>query len=383
MEAQLTDPIVTTRAVPGRWITNAGILWAHRRTLLRTAVTALLLSLIIAFVIPKRYRSSARIMPPESSGGGAALIAALTGHSTGGLGALGGLAGGLLETRNSSALFVDLLRSSTVTGKLIDRFHLQRAYHKKYRIDTAKYLVRHTTIVDDKKSGVITLTVDDSDPARARDLAQAYLEELNLLVNRTNVSSARQERIFIERRLKGVESELESAQQQLSEFSSTHTTLDIKEQTRSMVEVAAKLQAEQILAQSEVDSLGQIYGSSNVRIRVAQARVAELQKQLVKLSGTSAPLTAESRDAGDGSKQASTSGGDLYPALRQLPRLAVPYADLYRRVRVQEVVYELLTQQYEAARIQEAKDVPVLSVIDAPGLPEKKSFPPACWLRCF
>ena len=67
---------------------------------------------------------------------------------------------------------------------------------------------------------------------------------------------------------------------------------------------------------------------------------------------------------------------ELYPPLRQLPRLAVPYADLYRRVRVQETVYELLTQQYEMARIDEAKDVPVVSVIDSPGIPEKKSFPP-------
>ncbi len=68
--------------------------------------------------------------------------------------------------------------------------------------------------------------------------------------------------------------------------------------------------------------------------------------------------------------------GELYPPLRQLPRLAVPYADLYRRVKVQEAVFELLTQQYEMARIQEAKDVPVVSVIDPPGIPEKKSFPP-------
>jgi uncharacterized protein involved in exopolysaccharide biosynthesis len=54
----------------------------------------------------------------------------------------------------------------------------------------------------------------------------------------------------------------------------------------------------------------------------------------------------------------------------------VPYADLYRRVKVQETVFELLTQQYEMARIEEAKDLPVISVIDAPGIPEKKSFPP-------
>jgi hypothetical protein len=32
------------------------------------------------------------------------------------------------------------------------------------------------------------------------------------------------------------------------------------------------------------------------------------------------------------------------------------------------------------ARIEEAKDVPMVSVIDSPQIPEKKSFPPRLWL---
>ncbi len=75
-------------------------------------------------------------------------------------------------------------------------------------------------------------------------------------------------------------------------------------------------------------------------------------------------------------KAEETANYKLYPGLRQLPRLAVPYANLYREVQTQEAVYQLLTQQYELARLEEAKDVPVVSIIDAPGIPEKKSFPP-------
>jgi capsule polysaccharide export protein KpsE/RkpR len=361
-------------ATPANWVVNASILWGHRHTLARVAGIAVVVSLVIAFVIPKRYESTGRIMPPESAGAGAAVFAALAGHALGELGGLGSLAGSLLGSRNSSALFVDLLRSGTVSGHLIDRFQLQHAYHKRYRVDAAKYLARHTTIVDDKKSGVITVTVEDSNPRRARDLAQAYLEELNLLVTRTNTSSAHQERIFIEARLKSVQSDLERAQQEMSEFSSSHTTIDIKEQTRAMVDAAAKLQGELIVGQSELSSLEQIYGSGNVRVRAAQARVANLQRELAKMAGTGAPLPEDGSRSGDAAESAQNA--ELYPPLRQIPRLAVPYADLYRRVRVQETVYELLTQQYEVARIQEAKDVPVVSVIDTPGIPEKKSFPP-------
>ena len=78
----------------------------------------------------------------------------------------------------------------------------------------------------------------------------------------------------------------------------------------------------------------------------------------------------------EGSNQSGEASSELYPSLRQLPRLAVPYADLYRRVRIQETVFELLSQQYEMARIEEAKDTPVVAVIDQPLVAEKKSFPP-------
>jgi len=357
------------------WVVNASQLWQKRRILARTAGISLVLALGIAFTWPKQYESSARLMPPSNSMGGTALLAALAGRGGGSLGTLGALASGFLGGGGNTALFIDLLRSGTVSGHLIDRFDLQHIYHKRYRIDTAKYLAHHTKIVDDKKSGVITLTVTDTDPIRARDIAQGYLDELNRLVNTTNTSSAHQERIFIEKRLQGVQDDLQKAQERLSEFSSTHSTVDIKEQARAMVDAAARLQAQLIVEQSGLDSLRQTYGDGNIRIRSAEARIAELQTQITKMGGTSKALPAD--DGTRGGEDTATKNNDaLYPALRQLPRLAVPYANLYREVQVQEAVYELLTQQYELARIQEAKDVPVVSVIDAPGIPEKKSFPP-------
>jgi capsule polysaccharide export protein KpsE/RkpR len=139
-----------------------------------------------------------------------------------------------------------------------------------------------------------------------------------------------------------------------------------------MVDAGARVQGELLVEQAGLQSLRQIYGDGNVRVRETQARIATLQHDLEKMTGSSAPLPP----AGSGLAQTAGDQGELYPPLRQLPRLAVPYADLYRRVKVQETVFELLTQQYEMARIEEAKDVPVVRVIDPPGIPEKKSFPP-------
>jgi uncharacterized protein involved in exopolysaccharide biosynthesis len=197
-----------------------------------------------------------------------------------------------------------------------------------------------------------------------------------MLVNRTSTSSAHRERMFIERRLDAVKNDLENAQQAFSNFSSTHSTVDIHEQTRAMVDAGAKIEGELVATQGELDSLRQIYGDSNIRVRSAEARIADLKRVLAKMSGTSAQLSPSGETAESSASTTGSAADELYPPLRQLPRLAVPYADLYRTVKVQETVFELLTQQYEIARIQEAKDIPVVSVIDSPGIPEKKSFPP-------
>jgi len=361
------------------WVCNCQILWRHRRFLTWATGTALAVNLVVSLLIPRTYISEAQIMPPESAGSNSALIAALAGRSLEGE-LLGGLAASLMGGHNSGALFIALLRSGSVTGKLIDRFHLQRVYGKRYRIDAAKTLARRTTITQDKKSGVITLQVKDHDARRARDMAQAYLDELNAVVNRTSTSSAHQERVFIERRLNAVKADLERAQEALSEFSSTHATIDLREQTRATVESEAKVQGELIAARGEMESLQQVYGDSNVRVRAAAARVGALKRELSRMGGSAAPLAASAERNATGGVSADLGPVESYLPLRQVPRLAVPYANLYRDVHVQETVYDLLTQQYEVARIQEAKDIPAVNVIDAPGIAEKKSFPPRALL---
>jgi len=366
------------------WIARTHMLLARRRLLVRTVTVTLVLSLVVAFLIPKRYTATARIMPPDSNAGTSAMmLSALAGHGSSNLGALGSLAGGLLGGHTTTALFLDLLRSGTVTGEIIDRFDLQHVYGKRYRVDTAKALARHTTIDDDKKSGVITVSFEDTDPTRARDIVQAYLDGLNHIVAHTDTSAARQERLFIEHRLEGVNADLERAQQRLADFSSRNSTVDIKEQTRAMVDAGARVEGELLVEQAGLESLRQVYGDDNVRVRSTEARIASLRQDLDKMVGSSANTPIANGDSSYSAVDttpADTSGASLYPPLRQLPRLAVPFADLYREVRVQEASYELLTQQYEISRMEEAKEIPVVSVIDPPGVPEKKSFPPRLWV---
>lgn len=373
------EPLIRAESMPvyprAHWAFRAQLLWEHRRLLARVTAISLVVSLVIAFTLPKRYRSTTSIMPPDQQNTGAMMLAALTSRSPS-LGSLGSLASSLMGGHTSTALFINFLRSSTVSNHLIDRFNLQSVYHNRYRIDTAKHLARCTEITEDKKSGVITIQVDDTNRVRARDLAQAYLDELNKLVLQTNTSSAHRERVFIEERLHSVQADLEHAQIELSEFASKNSTVDVTAQTKAMVDAGARVQAELLIEQSGLQSLRQMYGDGNVRVREAEARIATLQQGLKKMTGSSAPLPSGDAGHTDFPSGSDEDKGELYPPLRQLPRLAVPYMDLYRRVKTQETAFELLTQQYELARIEEARDVPAVSVIDPPGIPEKKYFPP-------
>jgi len=346
------------------WVSNAALLWENRRFLVRAGAIAFVLSGITACILPKQYESTTRIMPPEQTGGSAAMLAALAGKAPS-AGGLASLASGLLGGHGNDALFISLLRSGTISGHLIDRFQLQHVYHNRYVEDTAKKLARKTAITEDAKSGVITIVVEDTDRGRARDLAAAYVDELNILVARVNTSAARREREFIEKRLQSVGQDLQQAQVEMSDFSTKNAAIDLKEQTRAMVDAGAKLQGELVASRSELDSLQQVYGNENVRVHAAEARIGTLRHELERES--------DGNDLPPG--EPSSDDALPYPALRQLPALAVPWANLYRRVRIQETVYEMLSAQYETARVEEARSIPTVSVIDPAGWPERKSSP--------
>jgi uncharacterized protein involved in exopolysaccharide biosynthesis len=227
-------------------------------------------------------------------------------------------------------------------------------------------LANNTGVSEDRKSGIITIKVTDRKPQLAASLGQEYVEELNNVVNQLSTSSAHRERVFLEERLKAVQLELADAEKDFSQFASRNSTIDIKEQSRAMVDAAAALQGQLIAAQSELQGLRQIYADTNVRVRSIRARIAELQKQLEKIGGQGESSMAVIK----------TRGESFYPSIRELPLLGVTYADLYRRSKVQEVVFETLTQEYELAKVEEAKEIPSVRILDPANVPERKAFPP-------
>lgn len=365
-----------------RSIDVAWLLWSKRRFLARLSAGGLVLFTIIAFVLPKRYTGTAHLMPPDYSSTSelAMSLPSLSGggEDSGGGGGGGGGAGGglgvgsvmgfaskLLGLSTSGSLIGGVLQSRTVEDDVIAQFGLMKLYSVKYPEDARKRLEGVTEIKEDPKTGIISVSFEDKDPQRAAAVAQAYVEDLNHVLESVNASSAHRERVFIDQRLAEVKKDLDASAKEFAEFASANSAIDIPEQAKAMVGAAADLEAKLIAAQSMLGGLRQIYTENNVNVREMEASVAELQRQINEFGG----------------RNVTPSGGstlpksELYPSVRQLPLLGVKYLDLYRRNKINEAVFEFLTKQNEIARVEEARDVPSVQVLDAAVVPQKKTSP--------
>jgi uncharacterized protein involved in exopolysaccharide biosynthesis len=338
------------------------VIWRRRRWLAKVIGLGTLVTIGIALLIPNKYTSTAQLMPPDPQVlSSTSMLSALAG--TGSIAP--SLAGGLMSARTPAGTFIGILDSQTAQDDIINRFDLRRVYYRKLYVDTRKILTERTTIVEDKKSGIISIAVMDRDRYRARDLAEAYVEELDKLVNKESTSSARRERIFLEERLKSIKSDLDASSRALSQFSSRNATMDPQKQGEATVEAAGKLQGELIAAESELSGLKAQYTDDNMRVREIRGRIDELQRQLRKMGGV-----------GEDVNGADLKTDQLLPSVRKLPLLGFTYYDLYRQVAMQDTIYQTLTKQYELAKVQEAKEIPPVKVLDEPDVPERKSSPP-------
>jgi uncharacterized protein involved in exopolysaccharide biosynthesis len=336
-------------------------IWANRWFVAKAAFVGLLVAATVALLLPPVYESTTRLMPPDNqSASSLALMASGAGDK------LGGLALDALGLKSTGALFIGMLQSWTVQDRLISRFNLLQVYGTSSSKDARERLAGSTSILEDRKSGIITITTEGRNPQLAASLAQGYVDELDRLTAEVSTSAARRERMFIEQRLLAVKQDLDTASRDFSNFSSKNTAIDISAQGKAMMDAAARLQGELITSEGELNGLRQMYTDSNVRVRGLKARIEVLNRQLGNLRGTDASLEQTN---------AAPSNSSSYPSIRELPVLGVAYADYLRRLKIQEAVYEILTKQYEMAKIQEAKEIPTVKVLDAANLPDRKIRP--------
>lgn len=339
------------------WQKALDLLWSRAVLLARVTALGTLLALLVAFLLPRRYTSTISLMPPsrQMPAGMMAAVGELANNPQ-----VGNYASELLGAKSTGSMFVGVLQSRVVADALIDKFDLRRVYGDKYYYQARRQLAKNTGVSEDRKSGIISVNVTDRDRARAQALANEYVTQLNHQVAALNTSDAHQERVFLESRLALYKADVDKAAAELGEYSSSHATFGLKEQATAELTGAATLQGQVIVAESELQGLRQVYGEQNYRVKAGEARVSELRLQLKKATG----------------QDMNAPDADAYPSLRELPVLGIRYQELLRNATVAETIFVTLQKRLELAKVEEAREVPAVQVLDPADLPEKYSWPP-------
>jgi len=325
------------------------VLWLSRRTILATGAVTFGLATLLAFLLPFNFTASASFVPPGSSTESSA--AALMGQ----LSSFGGM-GGMLENKNRGDLYVAILKSRTIAQQMVQRFHLMQVYGVKKESLAEKKLASRSLFSIGTKDPVVTIAVTDHSPQRARDLAAGYLQALQETSANLSLTESSQRRLFYEQRLAREKDELANAEVALKQVEEKTGLVAPAGQTASNIQALAQIQAQITSQQARLAALLHDETDENPEVLRARSEIASLQAKAAEMES--------------GSEQGF---GRLSTA--QVPETELEYIRKARDVKYHEALFDIIAKQYEAARLDEARDAP-LQVLDQPVVPDTKSGPP-------
>ena len=304
----------------------------------------------ISLILPKSYTSVCTLLPPEQQSMGGLDIMSMLGDFPVDIPSFPGLSG-------PSDVYVSILRSRNVMEGVVNDLGLQSIFGTTMMVDALRKLDGLTKI-DQGEEGIITISTTARSRVLAAAMARSYVEQLDRVNIKTKITSAKYTREFVEKRLIKVNQDLFEAADSLKNFQKKHNFILIEEQTKAAIEAAAVIDAEIALTEVQYNIALKGMELSHPFIRSLDLKLNELKKQIQKIE------TGSNLD----------NNSYLVP-FEKIPDLGMQYAFLLRDVEVQKVIYRLLVQQYEQAKIQEAKDTPTIQILDSPVEPEKKSKP--------
>ena len=311
-----------------------------------------ILSTITVLLLPNTYTGNAKILPPQQNQSMGAMAAAALSQ----LGPLAALAGQGLGVRNPNDVYVGMLQSDTVANALIDRYSLMSVYGKKLRVDARRQLADRSEI-SAAKSGVITITVDDHNPQRAADLANGYVEELEKLTKTLNITEAGKRRLFFEREVKMENDNLADAEVALKQTQEKTGLILLDSQSKAMIESVTSLRASIAAQEVKVQAMRSFATAENPDLVLAEQELTTMRAQLDRL------------ERGQGKR----SIADV--PIENVPTAGLEYVRKLRNVKYHEALFTLLAKQYEAAKIDEARDALIVQQMDKAAPPERKSGP--------
>jgi tyrosine-protein kinase Etk/Wzc len=329
-------------------------LWGARKKILIVGLGALIVAALIAYLIPPYYTASASFIPPAFGSSTASSMAASL--NTLGVSSLLG------PVKSSGDIYISILKSRTLTDRMIDRFDLMKVYHKKKRSQAGKILEKKCRFETDVKSPVISITVTDDDPERAHNMANAYLEEMRKESGGLALTESSQRRLFFEQQLAKEKDELANAEVALKQSQEATGLISPTGQTNAKIQAIAQTRAQITGLEVQLASLRQGATDENPDLVRMKSQITSLQAQLVQME------KGKNREDVQG---ISTS---------QVPALELEYIRKMRDVKYHETLFNIIAKQYETARLDEANSSPIFQVLDQATTPDTKSGPPRMFI---
>lgn len=332
----------------------------RRHFVRKTVLIVTGVSVIVSLLIPDQYTATTTILPPNPQQD--MMFGFVNPAIASALGGTSGITSLLTGGTGPSDLFAAILKSGRIKAALINKYNLRRVFRVRTYHDASKQLDEITRIAVTPE-GMVNVSVTWYDKYLATDIANSYVEELDEFNTETAMTTGKKYRIFIEKRLNENMDSLALAENKLRKFQEEHRTIALDVELENAISTIAQLKAEIILLEVKKAALGSPGDLNSPHIKNINRQLRELNRQLSKI------------EFGDTLENKKEFGAGFAVPFSELPEVAIEYARLVRDVEVQAVIFELLTQQYEQAKIMEAKDTPTVQVLDRASPPEKKSQP--------
>ena len=330
-----------------------GWLGEQKRLIFSVTGIAAVVSLVVAFLLPPIYTARTTLLAPASQqqGPSSSAIAAL--------GALGGLAPSGLGGRSPDELYVALLKSDSVLRALADRFDLKAHYDVATYETLRKVMPNYVRVTSDKKSGVISVEVDDKDGQFAADLANAHLPIVTKVMSRLAVSEAQLRRTFFEKQLSDSKENLVKAEQTLRAVQEKSGVIVLDKQAEALITGAALVRAQ--------------ISEREVQLKVLRTSATEHNPDVMRLGSELRALRGELVRMESAQGESTGSAVDL--PVGRIPEASIDYVRARRELKLQETLLEGMLRQFEIAKLDEAKEGATLQQVDAAMKPDYKSRP--------
>lgn len=319
--------------------------------------TVVLIPTIVAFimvmwVVKPKYAASAIVTPPGNSQSMAGALSGMLGSASGMTSLLG-----ISETSEDANAVWTILNSWELHDMVIEKFDLARHYEfkGKFHADLLKEF-RKNFGLETNKEDMFSLYFKDTDPKLAVEVIEFMLVKADSAFNAFKTKQARQSREYFQSRLDSCEHVLDSLIASFVDFQSANNVYEPTVQLEATIKYLSELQAmsEEVGIEMNFEKLDR--GENSKRYQELAKRAKGVNNAL-----------------GGALKGKHSNIGLL--ELKKSPELYSEYLRRESEIRIQETMYKVLRQQSEQMRLEEAKMLTNLHVLEPPWENDKKISP--------